>query len=168
MSALERWLLWTSTAVVALTGFVYAWMKYLMTTTDPYAVVNHPLQPLVLTIHIVAAPFLVFGIGLVFAEHIWKQWRMGLHRGRRSGLFMLSTFVPMVLSGYLLQAVTHEGWLWSLVIVHLVVGTIFVIGFVAHQVAQFLRAAAAARRAVGMAARRRSRGSQSAPLRARD
>jgi len=115
-------------------------MKYLMTGDDPYAVINHPLQPLILKIHIVTAPLLVFAIGAVFIGHIWEQWRAGLRRGRISGLATLLTFAPMVFSGYLIQSVTHESWLSAMVVVHLVTGGAFLLGFLAHQVALALRA----------------------------
>lgn len=133
MTTTEKLLLWGSTALVGGTGLVYAWMKYLLTPADPYAAVHHPLQPLVLKIHLVAAPFLVFAVGLVFTQHIWKQLRSGLKRGRRTGTGTILTLVPMVLSGYLIQAVTSESWLWWLAAVHLTTGTLFVVGFAAHQ-----------------------------------
>ena len=148
MTWAEKILLWGSTLVVGATGIVYAWMKYLLTPLDPYAAVNHPLQPLVLKVHLVAAPFLVFAVGLVFTQHIWRQFRSGLKRGRRSGTGTILTLVPMVLSGYLIQTVTAEGWVWWLAMVHLATGTLFVLGFVSHQVSMWVRQAAARRRTI--------------------
>ena len=147
MTWTEKVLLWGSTLVVGATGLLYAWMKYLLAPVDPYAAVNHPLQPLVLKIHVVAAPFLVFAVGLVFTQHIWRQLRSGLKRGRRSGTSTIVTLVPMVLSGYLIQTVTSEGWLWWLAMIHLTTGTLFILGFCAHQASMWARAAAARRRA---------------------
>jgi hypothetical protein len=143
----ERILLWGSTLVVGVTGLVYAWMKYLMDPMDPYAAVNHPLQPLVLKVHLVAAPFLVFAVGLVFMQHIWRQFRSGLTRGRRSGTSTVLTLVPMVLSGYLIQTVTSDAWLWWLAMIHLATGTLFVLGFAAHQASMWVKHALALRRA---------------------
>ena len=139
MTRVEKGLLWSSTLVVGATGLVYAWMKYLLTPVDPYAAVNHPWQPLVLKVHLVAAPFLVFAVGLVFTQHVWRQFRSGLKRGRRSGTLTILTLAPMVVSGYLIQAVTSEGWLWWLAMIHLLTGTLFVAGFLAHQVATWVR-----------------------------
>jgi hypothetical protein len=143
----EKVLLWASTLLVGITGLVYAWMKYLMKPVDPYSAIHHPLQPLVLKIHLVAAPFLVFAVGLVFMQHIWGQFRAGLRRGRRSGIGTLLTLAPMVLSGYLIQTVTSDGWLFWLAMIHLVAGTLFLLGFTSHQVAMWTRQAAARRRA---------------------
>jgi hypothetical protein len=129
----EKWTLWVSTIVVAVTGFVYAWMKYLLTTDDPYAVVHHPLQPLVLKIHIVAAPVLVFAIGAVYSRHVIKKWQQGRVEGRRSGLGTLAIIVPMVLSGYLIQTSTAPAWLHRLAMVHLAAGSLYVLGLFVHQ-----------------------------------
>jgi len=139
MSLFERTMLWGSSLLVGISGIVYAVMKYLMSTDDPYAVINHPLQPLTLKIHIVTAPLLVFAIGAVFVRHIWEQWRAGYRRGRISGLATLLTFVPMVFSGYLIQSVTHQGWLTAMVVTHLVTGGAFLLGFLAHQTVLALR-----------------------------
>ena len=134
MNLFERVMLWGSTAAIALSGVVYAVMKYFMSTDDPYAVVNHPLQPLVLKIHIVAAPLFVFAVGAVFVRHIWKQWRSGVAQGRSSGLWLMLTIFPMVLSGYLIQTVTTESLLFWLVAIHLITGTIYIAGYAIHQV----------------------------------
>ena len=147
MTRTEKLLLWASTLVVGITGLVYAWMKYLLPPLDPYSSIHHPLQPLVLKVHLVAAPFLVFAVGLVFTQHIWGQFRAGLKRGRRSGVGTLLTLAPMVLSGYLIQTVTADRWLFWVAVVHLVTGALFVAGFTSHQVAMWRRQAQARRRA---------------------
>jgi fluoride ion exporter CrcB/FEX len=138
VSLFERVMLWGSSILVGVSGIVLAVMKYALTSDDPYAIVNHPLQPLTLKIHIVSAPLLVFAVGIVFVKHIWEQWRSGLRRGRISGAWTLSTFGPMVLSGYLVQTLTQRGWLFAMVVVHLVTGAAFLVGFVAHQLAIWL------------------------------
>jgi len=135
MNLLERGLLWGSALLVGGSGTCLCVIKYLMTADDPYAVIHHPWQPLMLKLHIVSAPLLVFAVGLVFAEHIWKQWHAGRARGRWSGLWTLGTLVPMVFSGYLIQSVTHDGWLDSMIVVHLVTGFAYMLGFFAHQIA---------------------------------
>ena len=60
--------------LTAATGVAYGWMKYAMRSDDPFAVVNHPLQPFLLSAHVVIAPLLVFGFGWVFADHIWPKF----------------------------------------------------------------------------------------------
>jgi hypothetical protein len=115
------------------TGFVYAWMKYLLTTDDPYAVVNHPLQPLMLKLHILAAPWLVFAIGLIFSQHVVRHWRSRRSRGRRGGLTLVVTSVPMIVSGYLIQTVTAELVLELSVWTHLATAALYLAGFALHR-----------------------------------
>jgi uncharacterized membrane protein YfcA len=138
MTLFERIMLWGSTLLVGASGVVYGVMKYFMTTDDPYAVINHPLQPLFLKIHIVSAPLLVFAVGIVFTQHIWKQYRSDLQRSRRSGVWLLMALAPMVLSGYLIQTVTGKRVLFWLVAVHLATSVIYLLGFGAHQVVNSL------------------------------
>lgn len=114
------------------TGAVYWWMKHMMTPSDPWAAINHPLQPWMLKAHILAAPVLVFALGLVAGEHIWARFRAGIRRGRRSGLLAMGALVPMVLSGYLIPTVTAPLWLGVLGWIHVGSGVAYVAGMVAH------------------------------------
>lgn len=133
MTPFERWAVWGSSILVTLTGLVFAWMKYLLTPADPFAVVHHPLQPLVLKLHIVTAPLLVFAVGMIALRHVWRHFRTGMPWGRRTGLTVALLFVPMVLTGYLIQAVTHQGWLAAMAWSHLGLGVVYALGLVAHQ-----------------------------------
>ena len=68
--------------------------------------IHHPLQPLVLKLHVLSAPVLVFALGVVYTRHVVRQWRSGRSAGRSSGVGIVSTLLPMVLSGYLIQTVS--------------------------------------------------------------
>lgn len=135
MTRFEKFFVWGSTAAVSASGFGYAAVKYLMQPGDPYAVVNHPLQPVLLKLHVLTAPIFVFAVGLIAMRHIWPHFRAGIRRGRRSGLSAALVLLPMVASGYLIQTVTHIGWLQTLVVVHLITGTVFATGAAAHKLA---------------------------------
>ena len=50
MSRWESWSFHILTALVSVTGIVFFAMKYMMTTADPFALINHPLQPAMLDI----------------------------------------------------------------------------------------------------------------------
>jgi hypothetical protein len=134
---MSRWEAWTTHAamlLVAGTGLVYAWMLYLLRPSDPYAVVHHPLQPLVQHLHVLTAPLLVFAIGAIWGEHVWAHWRRGVARRRRTGLVLLAGLVPMGMSGYLLQTAVDERWRHVWVVVHLVASGLFVLGYLGHSV----------------------------------
>ena len=56
MRTWERWAFNMTSLVVAATGLAYFWMKYMIQTEDPFAVVNHPWQGPMLMLHLLASP----------------------------------------------------------------------------------------------------------------
>ena len=147
MTPLERFMLSLSTAIVGLSGLVHAVMKYLMTPVDPYAVVNHPLQPWVLDTHVLAAPLMIFAVGLIAQDHILAQLRMRQNgTGRLSGLLALWCLLPMLSTGYLIQVTTNESLRFGFVIIHMSTGGLYLILFAAHLIIS--RRAAARRKEV--------------------
>ena len=158
MTAFERWAVWSTSAATLVTGVVYLWMKYLIVSEDPLAVVNHPWQPYVLKLHILVAPLLVFSIGVVALRHVWRHLKGRTRAGRRSGLVTFVVLGPMIMSGYLIQAITHQEWLEAMAISHIATGLIFGLGLLAHQFAaggKKARAERAEARRVGRRHRRR-------------
>lgn len=135
MSRFERWTVWASAAATAVTGLAFFWAKYLVESAEPWAVVNHPLEPWFLKTHIVFSPVFVFAVGLIVTRHIVPHIKHKVQRGRRSGLMMVWTLLPMAVSGYLIQVVTSPGWVEGLVIVHVATGVLFVAGLAGHGVA---------------------------------
>jgi hypothetical protein len=132
MSRFERWSVWTTTAAMLSTGVVYWWMKEVMTPSEPWAVINHPLQPWMLKAHILVAPLLVFSVGLITSRHIWRHYRAGVRNGRRSGAAATLTFAALVATGYALQVFTAELLLRGLMWGHLGLGIIYSLGVAAH------------------------------------
>lgn len=132
MSPFERRSVWITTAGTLITGVVYWWMKEMMTPAEPWAVVNHPLQPWVLKAHILIAPLQIFAVGLITSRHIWRHFSMGVKKGRRSGLVAALSFLAVVATGYLLQVVTAELLLRVLAWSHLGLGVAYSVGVAAH------------------------------------
>lgn len=132
MSRFEAWCLHLASLLVAGTGLVYALMIYLLEPADPYAVVNHPWQPFVQHLHVWVAPALVFGAGVIWRDHIWRQWLRGVRRRRRSGTTLLLTLVPMIVSGYLIQTAVDAGWRRTWVVVHLAASGLWLVGYGGH------------------------------------
>ena len=126
-------LLHAATFLLTATGLIYAAMHYLMEPVDPFAVVNHPLEPYMLQAHLVLAPALVFLIGMILHSHVLLKLGNGASASRRSGILLAWLFGVMVLSGYLLQVFTstgHRPLFW----VHLASGTLWALGYAAHQI----------------------------------
>lgn len=132
MTRFEKWSVWSTSLLTVVTGVVYFWMKYGLETSDPWAVVNHPLQPLVLKLHILVAPLLVFALGLIAVRHVWRHFRLGVPAGRRSGVTAALVAGPMVVSGYLIQGVTAPGWLRVVAWLHMGAGIAYTLALVGH------------------------------------
>jgi hypothetical protein len=131
MSRFEKWSLLVSLGLAGLSGLGLLWTKYLLSNDDPWAAINHPLQPWFLKIHIVVTPLLVFALGLVAARHIWPHLRSA--RRGSSGRAITLLAAPLIVSGYLIQTVIEPRLLAALAIAHIALGVLFVAGFAAHQ-----------------------------------
>lgn len=132
MSRWERWSFNALNVVVAATGVGYFWMKYLLRTDDPFAVVNHPWQPHMLALHVVAAPLLMMAFGIVFRSHVLGKLVSNGRRARTTGWTSCLGFAAMAASGYLLQVASEPEWLRALTIAHVGSGLLFGVGYVAH------------------------------------
>lgn len=136
MTRTDAILVHVAVALTAITGIVFAWMKYAMTTDDPFAVANHPLQPSFLDAHVLSAPLAMFVFGLIFRSHIWKKYKGGRPQRRRSGVSSMFLIVPMVLSGYLLQVSAGEAMREAMAVLHWISSGLFVVTYLGHQVAR--------------------------------
>jgi len=134
LTRFEAWSLHVSNVLVGGTGLVYAWMKYLVRPDDPYAVVNHPLQPEVQHLHVLFAPLLVFAGGMIFRRYVWARVRSGYRPRRPTGLLLALQLVPMVASGYLLQTTTDEAWNAIWVWVHVAASSLWILSYGVHLV----------------------------------
>ncbi len=132
---MKRWEALTthgSLALIALSGVVYGAMKYVLAGRDPDSPLGHPWQPDVLKVHLLAAPFVVFAIGMLFRSHALIRLRRGEREGRRSGLTLLSLAAPLILSGYVLQALTGEAARTWTGYSHTAAGIVLAVGYAVH------------------------------------
>ena len=150
----EMWLLSLSTLVSGGTGLLLYYMKEWLEPTDPFSVLNHPWQPYVLKTHLVAVPFLIFAVGLVFSSHAVERFRAGKPSGRSSGVGLLALFIPLVLSGIGVQIFTAETWQRGAVWIHLIAGAAYMAFFMGHRLSMALRAKPRRRQVVPLASHR--------------
>jgi len=127
-------LLWLHLAVAltTLTGAVFAYMKYFMTSSDEFSVVNHPMQPHMLAAHVVIAPALLFVLGWTFSNHILPKYRFGNGKNRRTGITSTALIIPMALSAYLLQVSTNETLRESMAWLHWISSGLFAAAYLIH------------------------------------
>ena len=92
---------------MTLSGAAYFIMKHLMATDDPFAVVNHPWEPTMLAIHVVAGPIAIALFSLAFRSHglpkIWEATAVN----RKSGLAASGVLIVLVGSEHLNQVATN-------------------------------------------------------------
>lgn len=131
MSRAQVLSLHASVLVLTVTGAVFAFMKYWLKSGDPFAVVNHPWQPAMLSAHVIAAPFALFAFGWIFGNHIWPAFT-GRAPNRASGIASMLLIAPMTLTGYLLQVITDERIRHWMAVAHWVTSGLFAISYVAH------------------------------------
>lgn len=134
MNRFEKSAIWSTSTLTVATGLGLFWAKYLTETDDPWAVINHPLQPWFLKAHILVVPLFIFAIGAVSLRHFWLHWANGVLHGRTSGALAALAVAPLILTGYLLQVITHEFLLSVIAITHIVLGIVFFGGILLHQV----------------------------------
>lgn len=132
MTRIEAWFFHGANALVAVTGIAFAITAYFVEPEDPYALVNHPMQPTFQHAHVLLAPLLVFALGLVWQRHAWARTRSGAKARRWSGLGLVALFVPMALSGYALQVSVEENWRAGWVAVHLATSGLWVVAALLH------------------------------------
>jgi hypothetical protein len=119
-------------AFAGLSGIAYGVMKYFLAGSDPDSRAGHPWQQPMLKAHILAAPFLVFTLGLVFSGHALARLKGGMDPGRTSGSGLLGLAGPMILTGALIQALTGDvarqwtGW------IHAALGVLCILAYGAH------------------------------------
>lgn len=131
MKPWERYTFTALSAILTMTGVAYFWMKWMLQTDDPFAVVNHPLQPLMLQLHILAAPAFLVVFGIIFNSHIGRKIGKNVPN-RRSGMLSLVTMAVMTASGYMLQTVTAPLVHQVTLIAHIASGALFAGAYTIH------------------------------------
>ena len=132
---MKRWEAWwnhAALAAVGLTGIAYGIVRYFLHNPDPDSALGHPWQPVLLKAHILVAPFAVFGIGLLLRRHALARRLSGEINGRRTGNTMLWLFLPLVLTGYLIQVIVDRDAARMMGWSHAVLGAFFVLGYALH------------------------------------
>lgn len=132
MRALERWFLHLGTLLTALSGLGYGWLRYCGRVPGEFGVEPHPLQGLVQHLHVLAAPLLLFALGMTLRGHFTTRLSAGTQEGRRTGLGLGLLILPMVAAGYLVQVATAPGWRLLFAWVHGVASLAFLMGYLVH------------------------------------
>lgn len=136
MSRWEKRIFQSLLTLVTLSGLVYLAIRYAMENNDPFSVINHPLEPIALDLHVLTAPFLILAGGMLMRSHAWPRFKSGNPARRRSGMTSAVLFLAMVVSGYGLEVAVRPllGYMfWAL---HIGFGLAFVFAYVGHLVSR--------------------------------
>ena len=117
---------------MSLSGLACGVFKYFVPNADPDSRIGHPWQPGLLKAHLLVAPFAVLGIGLLLRRHALARLRQGEQSGRKTGALMLWIFLPLALSGYLIQVLVEPGTVRWTGWIHAGIGMLFVLGYAIH------------------------------------
>lgn len=132
MNRREATLHHVSNLLVGGTGLVYATTLYFTSTDDPFAAASHPLQDPSRSLHVIAAPLLVFAVGLIWRTHVMGRIRAGMRTRRKTGILLALSIAPMTASGYLLQVAVDETWRAIWVAVHLATSALWLAAYGIH------------------------------------
>ena len=115
-----------------ITGFVYGYLHYFCESEDEFSVVNHPLEPLFRSLHIIAVPALTLMLGIFWINHAWPYLQKKHKQGRRTGLVLCISALPMIFSGYFLQVTVSPAWKTAWVWIHDVSSVLWTLGLIFH------------------------------------
>lgn len=132
MTQLEKWSLHLAALLAGATGLLYGWLRYFGQVRGDFGTEPSRFQPLVQHLHVLAAPLLLFALGMVVRGHFFPKLRGGRPEGRRTGLLLALLLAPMVLGGYGVQVAADESWRLALAWIHGVSSLLFLLGYGAH------------------------------------
>ena len=139
MKTLERWSLHLGALLTGLSGLLYGWLRYYGRVPGEFGIEPHPLQGLVQHLHVLAAPLLLFALGMAVRGHLAAKLRAGTREGRRTGLGLGFLILPMVAAGYLVQVATAPIWRLAFAWVHGVASLLFLVVYLVHGVRAWLK-----------------------------
>lgn len=131
MSPLERWSLHFAALVAAGTGLMDGLLRWFGQRAGEFGLEPHPWLPAAQHLHVLAAPLLLFALGMAVSGHLQAKLRKG-SEGRRTGLGTALLIAPMVLSGYAVQVVTSPAWRTGFSWAHGVSAGLFLLAYLGH------------------------------------
>ncbi len=114
------------------TGLAYGYLRYFGTVAGEFGPEPHAWQPFAQHAHVLAAPLLLFSLGVALRGHVLGMLRHGVTRGRRTGLALAALGAPMAFGGFAIQIVTLSNLRNALGWTHSAVSVLFVVLYALH------------------------------------
>lgn len=141
MTKVERNTIFTINYLVVITSFVYFIAKYFLEIEGEWGPETHPLTIIFQKVHILTVPFLVFAVGMIFSNHVWKRIETGYKKSRNSGIFLLILLILMSVTGYLIQITDNQNFREYSAYIHVAVSIIWSVIFSYHHISSNRRRA---------------------------
>lgn len=89
--------------LISIIGIVYFVYKYFLSQQTDYGIRPHASTSFWLHLHIASVPALLIAIGYLFSVHVGPKLKAAKPNRSISGIFLIKSFIVMVISGYALQ-----------------------------------------------------------------
>lgn len=132
MTFMERWSLHLAVFVTAGTGALEGYLRWFGLRMGEFGPEAHPWLGAAQHAHVLAAPVLVFTLGMILRGHFSPMLQRGTREGRSSGLALALVILPMVAGGYLVQVVVDPFWRNVFAWVHGVASLTFMAVYLGH------------------------------------
>ncbi|HJV22027.1 MAG TPA: hypothetical protein VJ570_04990 [Holophagaceae bacterium] len=132
MSKFERLALHLGAWLTGISGLGYGWLRYFKVVQGEFGPEPHPLQGVLQHAHVLAAPLLLFALGMMVRGHFAVKLRVPSREGRRTGWGLALLILPMVAAGYGVQVVTDPRWRTGLAWVHGIASCLFLVAYLGH------------------------------------
>lgn len=116
---------------VWLSGTLWLLLHHFFMRSGEFGMAPNPVEPWSLRAHAAFAFGGVWLLGFLSAAHIQKGWDS--QRKRYSGVVLVSAFVVLILSGYLLYYVGEEQARAILSALHWIIGIVAPLAYLAHR-----------------------------------
>lgn len=113
-------------------GIVYGVFRYTVKVDGPFGPTPHSWQPFFQYAHILAVPWLVFAVGVIWTSHIQKKIDNDSPKRWMSGYLLIITFFIMTISGYFLQMpITNNNRLIT-IFIHGFIAALWTLSYLVH------------------------------------
>lgn len=126
----EKWLVFTASIGVWLTGALWLIYQYFMRVEGDFGPERSPLEPLWQKLHGVFGYYAAFSIGLLWSIHVVRGWNANWRRWSGGTIFGVATF--LAISGVMLYYVSSEEWHSWLALAHWTIGLAALVAFFIH------------------------------------
>jgi len=134
LKTFEKYWFLISFFILLVTGVIFVYFRDFAPKSDDPFIVSTPWQSWMISLHVVAAPIFIFWLGWISITHTMNRLNRRMKRGKRTGLINVGLLMIAVMSGYLIQVITHEKILIVTSNLHLYISLTAFILVLVHQV----------------------------------